>query len=257
MKIKLLIVSALILPLLIINNSINSTPTGAPSGRTGSPADGQTCISSGCHSGTSSVVTNIITTNVPSEGYTPNTEYTITITMGGSGKKGFEVSPQNANGNLLGTLTAGTGTFIVGTKYITHSLAKTASPAVWTFQWTSPAKGTGDVDFYGAFAITRSATKTQVLKVKEKTGTNLNEAMTFSAILFPNPVINELYISFNTLVKNASISIFDINGNEVLIQQFENSLENTLDLKALKNGNYFVKVIADNKVYNKKIAIIH
>jgi len=49
---KLLVVSALILPMLLINNTINSSPNGAPGARTGSPGDGGgTCFTSGCHTG--------------------------------------------------------------------------------------------------------------------------------------------------------------------------------------------------------------
>lgn len=254
---KLLIISALILPMVFINNPINSSPGGTPGARTGSPGDGGgTCFTSGCHVGAPTEAANIISTNVPAEGYTPNTAYTVTVTLTGTGNKGFQVSPQSPTGALLGSIAAGTGNWVIG-KFVTHSTPKNTATAVWTFQWTAPAKGTGDVNFYGAFAITRNTTKTQVLKVTEKTGTNVNEAMAFSASVYPNPVSNELKLSFNSLVNQATVTLFDINGNEVLNQQLENSLENTIDVKTLKEGNYIVKLIADNKVYNKKITIVH
>ncbi|MFZ4798283.1 MAG: choice-of-anchor V domain-containing protein [Bacteroidia bacterium] len=254
---KLLIISALILPMVFINNGINSSPTGTPGARTGSPGDGGgTCFTSGCHSGSPTEAVGILSTNVPTEGYTPNTAYTVTVTLTGTGNKGFQVSPQSPTGALLGTLASGVGNWVIG-KFVTHSTPKNIATAIWTFQWTAPAKGTGDVNFYGAFAITRNTTKTQVLKVSEKAGSSVNEALAFTAKIFPNPVSNELKLSFNTLVKNATVTLFDINGNEVLSQQFENSLENSMDVNNVKDGNYIVKVIADNKVYNKKIAINH
>lgn len=127
-------------------------PTGAPAGYTGSPGDGNNCTS--CHGGTATTSVGLITSNIPASGYVPGTTYQITATntLSGSGKYGFEVSPQNASGAQLGTLAAGTGSKLVGNgKYVTHSNATIANNA-WTFNWTAPVAGTGDVTFYGAFA---------------------------------------------------------------------------------------------------------
>jgi hypothetical protein len=149
-------------------NTAISYPDGAPAGKTGSPGDGgATCQASGCHSGTPTTVANIITSNVPVTGYVPGTTYTITVTVTGTGKKGFQVSPQNTAGTLLGTLTAGTGNKIVGTKYVTHTSAKNTASAVWTFQWKAPSAGTGAVTFYGAFAVTQNSTKKSTLVLQE------------------------------------------------------------------------------------------
>ena len=256
---KLLIVSALILPMVFINNGINSSPTGTPGARTGSPGDGGgTCFTSGCHTGAPAETADIITTNVPSEGYTPNTAYTVTVTLTGTGRKGFQVSPQNITGTGLGTLASGTGSMVTGGKYITHSAAISTATAVWTFQWTAPAKGTGDVNFYGAFAITRNTTKTQVLKVTEKIGSGIQESDLFSINVFPNPVSNQLNLLFNNNTKNAVIDLLDLNGKEILHKELNNNTaENAIDVSTFKEGNYIVKILADNNIYYKKISINH
>ena len=150
---------------LLAPNAI-SEPTGSPAGKTGSPADGTTCAES-CHGSSPSVQAGLITSNIPTAGYTPGSTYTITATISGSGKKGFQVSPQNSSGTLLGSLIAGTGSKIVGTKYITHSAAKNTTTATWTFQWIAPAVGTGSVTFYGAFAASQNTTLTSTLLVNE------------------------------------------------------------------------------------------
>ena len=144
---------------LLAPNAI-SNPTGAPAGNTGSPSDATTCAES-CHGGSAVTQAGLITSNIPTAGYTPGSTYTITASITGTGNKGFQVSPQNTAGTLLGSLIAGTGSQIVGIKYVTHSSAKSASAASWTFQWIAPAAGTGSVTFYGAFAITQSTTKTK------------------------------------------------------------------------------------------------
>ena len=255
---KLLIVSALILPMVFINNPINSSPGGTPGARTGSPGDGGgTCFTSGCHTGAPTETVGVLTTNVPSEGYTPNTAYTVTVTLTGTGNKGFQVSPQSQSGALLGSIAAGTGNWVIG-KFVTHSTPKNTATAVWTFQWTAPEKGTGDVNFYGAFAITRNTTKTQVLKVTEKLGTGIQESDLFSINVFPNPVSNQLNLLFNNNTKNAVIDLLDLNGKEILHKELNNNTaENAIDVSTINEGNYIVKILADNHIYYKKISINH
>lgn len=145
-------------------------PTGAPAGVSSSPSDGATCAKSGCHGGPVTAMSGIITSNVPVAGYTGGITYTITATFSGSAgvNKGFEISPQNSAGTLLGTLIAGTGTKLTGSgKYITHSTPISADPAVWSFQWTAPAKGTGTVTFYGSFAFDFTNVYTSFLIINE------------------------------------------------------------------------------------------
>jgi len=141
-------------------------PSGSPAGYTGSPGDGHNCTS--CHSGTAQTVSGWITSNIPTEGYTAGSSYTITVTVSGSGNKGFEVSPQSLAGSLLGTLTAGSGTQLTGSnKYVTQSATSSANPKIWTFTWTSPAAGTGSVTFYGAFCAGEATTKLSTMIVNE------------------------------------------------------------------------------------------
>jgi hypothetical protein len=141
---------------------------GAPPGYTNSPGDGLNC--SHCMGGTPVAVTGWITSNIPVTGYVPGATYTISVTATGSGNKGFEVSPQDISGTLIGTLTAGTGNKLVGGgKYVTHSSAQSGNPATWNFQWTAPASGAGSVTFYGSFAVGKPNTKTTTMTVSQST----------------------------------------------------------------------------------------
>jgi hypothetical protein len=178
------ILSTLVLAVFFIGfNQLTSNPLGAPAGYSGSPADGQTCTS--CHGGTANAATNVLTSNVPNTGYVAEATYTITVTVSGSSaRKGFEVSPQNTNGTLIGTIAAGTGSKIVGSKYITHSAAKTTNPGVWTFTWTAPAKGSGAVNFYGAFVNGYTNVSKQVMTIAEDAGTpNTPPAVSATTVL--------------------------------------------------------------------------
>jgi len=164
-------------------------PSGSPAGQTGSPGDGSDCSS--CHGGSVQTITGMITLSPDvTGGYTPGVTYTVTVTLSGSTPIGFEVSPQNTAGALLGTLlTPGTGTKFVSSKYVTQTSAKSSSPAVWTFTWQAPAKGTGDVTFYGAGALSINQTVLSSLLIHENTTTCIAQTITFNTI--PNKITTD------------------------------------------------------------------
>jgi hypothetical protein len=147
-------------------NEPTRNSSGALPGHTGSPGDGKNCTF--CHGGTASPLSDVISSNIPASGYVPGEYYSITVTTSGAGRKGFQVSPQNVAGDLLGTLTAGAGNKLVGNgKYVTHSSGVLTPTAEWSFAWTAPAAGTGDVTFYGAFVISQPNVFVSSMTVQE------------------------------------------------------------------------------------------
>lgn len=148
--------------------TLESMPTGAPKGATGGVAEGgMTCSQSGCHNGTPSSVTNYVTTDIPATGYVPKRTYNFTVSFTGTGNKGFQLSAQDSVGGFHGKFLTGAGTQVSVANYITHSSVKSASTATWTFKWTAPARGTGKLTFFGAFAITRNITKRTSFVIQE------------------------------------------------------------------------------------------
>ncbi len=128
MKAKITFFSILVLfSFLIISGFSGRTknPTGAPAGHTGSPFDNKNCTV--CHGGSAANVVGYLSSNVPGTGYVPGNTYLLTCAFSGSGNKGFQISPQNAQGNLMGTIFMGTNSQLVGDfKYITHTSAISA-----------------------------------------------------------------------------------------------------------------------------------
>jgi hypothetical protein len=148
----------------LIENPVQSNESGAPAGYTGSPGDNFTTCAD-CHSGPAETfMAGWITSNIPASGYVPGTTYTVsaTLTRPGHVVGGFQVSPQNNSGNLLGTLliTDPSHTKLVGSgKYVTHTSLGTqlsGGTRTWSFDWVAPATGTGGVTFYGAFNATNN-----------------------------------------------------------------------------------------------------
>lgn len=153
-----------------------SYPGGAPAGKTGSPGDAKTCMA--CHKATLKAQEGMITSNATDNTYEPGKTYTMNASARGTAsvkRIGFEISPQNQAGNLLGTLVltnADETKLISKGKYITHTdKGSTAQGSKsWSFEWKAPQAGSGDVTFYGAFMVSEMSQLvfTSTLKLKEK-----------------------------------------------------------------------------------------
>ncbi len=130
---------------------------GTDPGHTGSPGDNfKNCTI--CHGGTASEIDGWISSNIPSTGWKPGQIYTITATNTrvGATRFGFQVSPQDIQGNLLGQLIVSdtSATQLVGdSKYITYKSAGVdgTDSRSWTFNWQAPGDSINEVVFYGAF----------------------------------------------------------------------------------------------------------
>lgn len=243
-----------------VYNKAYTDPTGSPNARTGSPGDGgNTCAISGCHTGIQvSTRDGLITSNIPQEGYTPGTKYTITATAKSSANRntfGFQISPQSPAGALLGTITItnSTQTQVTGAgKYVTHKQAGITGSngtKTWSFDWTAPVAGTGNVTFYGSFNYANSnglASGDSIIKttytVSEKLIASVNnEGLSkYGISFFPNPVSSYLKIQNTNNIKIDRLEIYDMSGKLVFKSSAE-ELQN-IDLKDINAGVYFVKL---------------
>jgi len=68
--------------------------------------------------------------------------------------------------------------------------------------------------------------------------------------VYPNPVLNQLNISFSEELFNASITILDINGRVVMKKD---KITHQLDLSSLPDGTFFIMVQSGRLVISKKI----
>ena len=239
------------------------------------PAGGNVnCAQSGCHVGPQNTPvqsrTGWITSNIPSSGYAPGTTYTITAIATGTSsyRYGFEVSPQNSNGTVLGSLviTDGVNTQLAGSNngYITHKTAGTVGTTgshTWSFNWTAPTGANSDsVTFYGAFNISNSdntaagdTIRTSILTVRQNpamgiaTITNLSNGIT----TFPNPVNNFITIINNTDSEKMQLVIFNTDGQTVKELQQVTSNQ-PVNLADLPSGYYVLKIITTSGISIQK-----
>ncbi len=265
------------LSLLIDNTTTYSNPTGAPAGCSSAPANGNaTCAKSGCHSGTASARDLMISSDVAPSGYIPGGIYTITvsITQAGISKWGFECSPQDGGGNVIGTLaiTNSTQTQLLSGTYVTHKSAGNTSTTAgfksWSFRWTAPSVGTGSVPFYASVMAANGNGNDagdlvfkDTYTVYEDPNTGIVEkANTLDFAVFPNPVEgNMIQVNFNANAESSSrIRVLSFHGevvNEINhIASSNGTQQTTLDMNNLAKGVYFIEI--QNHLGNKTTRFI-
>jgi hypothetical protein len=232
-------------------------PTGgAPAGYTGSPLDGQNC--SNCHTGSAVInVDNLITTTIPTEGYTPGETYTVVFSAGDltADKYGFQITSETSSAKTGSwIITNSTRTALAGTTAVTHTSAGTTpagSPNSWTMDWTAPADGTGDVMFYAVLNKTNNNGAssgdeifTSMLTVQESTIGVPEMADETLFNVYPNPATDKINIA---LTENAVVSIFDNSGR--IIREVTASDETLiLDVSGLEQGIYFLRINSNGKL---------
>jgi hypothetical protein len=254
MKKSNLLLSCSAAGILLLSSFTVFYPSSVPAGVSGSPGDGANCTQ--CHNGAASTSGGWITSDIPSGGYIPGQTYQITATnsQSGSGDYGFEVSPQNISGSLLGTLASGTNSKLVGSgKYVTQS-SSSATVKAWTFSWTAPAAGTGDATFYGAFARSKSGPTTlSTLTVSEQSNTSIIEPGT-SVTMISAHSGNGLFtvtIPESMRTSDGTLQILNVSGKSVYSSRYaskNNSMIN-IDIRNSPGGVYFM--ILQNSSGNK------
>lgn len=242
-----------------------TTSSGKAGPTSGSPAsNNQTC--SQCHNGGSLTGQTIeITTDIPSNGFTENTDYNITITSksnGGLGSKmGFN-STVESNG-FAGTVSAQNNRTQVLSNAVTHtSGSNTPSNGEnsWTYTWNSGNTQTATIYAAGLFANGNGTTSgdavlSTTLAVQKST-MNVEENATSQLSVYPNPARSLMHVDGElTSPGFASIEIYNVTGELVLVEQLDNNgsqFRTNLDVSMLSAGTYTLQVRTNQKVSTLK-----
>ncbi len=120
-----------------------------------------------------------------------------------------------------------------------------------------------------AFVLGSYSSKIQLDNFNISSNTNgkflcklLNDSMVYTKInynlinnqliIFPNPANNEVTIKTSQVEKESTLSIYNINGQELLKQQINRGISH-IDISNLTSGFYIVKLVNNNLVETAKI----
>ncbi len=240
---KKIIFSILLLPVLLMTFSYSS---GAPFGYSGSQGDrGRSCTY--CHSFSGTAPSpNIQLSGLPSNGYVPGQTYNLTLDVSNvsNTKTGFEATAEDAANQKTGTFanTDGNTQAIQSNTYITHTSAGTALHN-WSFNWTAPDAGTGDVKLYYVVNIANGDGNTtgdyianNFESIPEQSA-NISELTDQQFSIYPNPADD--YIKFSShMGKIKNIEILDVLGKTYRTT----SQNNQIDVSFLPTGNYLLRL---------------
>ena len=252
----------------------DGAPVAGGHGNTGSPWDAQSCARVGCHPGSSTAISDAISSDIPATGYVAGQTYTITVSLAEAGRTtyGFQVSPHDNSGNLLGTLVvtdAGQTKLVGSGNYVTHRSTGVSSPTEskeWSFDWEAPAAGTGDVTFFGGFNAANGNGMaggdllfTSSMTVSEDGTSSIDEIATGLFVDFVgNPVQDVLSVGFTANSSHTiDMSIFSLDG-KLLYSQPQFSIDQwnskiSIDVSDFNDGMYLLQISSNEKSVVKKM----
>ena len=127
----------------------------------------------------------------------------------------------------------------------------------WSFDWTAPVAGTGNVTFYAAVNVTNGLGNTSGDQIYTTSfsviegGVGLEEMVAFEDLkIFPNPTSSFIHISTNEVIEN--LKIFNVKG-QVILNEVQPGL--TINVQHLPAGVYFVQLSNENNVSVKRLLI--
>ncbi|MFT4604308.1 MAG: hypothetical protein ACI9W4_001038 [Rhodothermales bacterium] len=229
--------------------------SGAPAGRTGSPAEnGMTCNSSGCHFGnaTNSGTGSIAVSAPMSYGVSQTVALSITVEQEGAQRIGFQVSVVDANNSHVGTLkivdSANTKFASNNSAYITHANAPTGmSTRTFDIEWDAPSTPAGTVFFYitgnaangNGGATGDNIYSTQFPMAESGTAIEAEAVPSHFAVTgaYPNPVADQALVGVSLpQPTDLRVVLMDVLGREVSVNRYNSLGAGVHDLPVSVSG---------------------
>jgi hypothetical protein len=252
-------------PMFLMLTAYNGEVSRANDGNwenSGSPGDGADC--SACHSGNLSTDNSWISTNIPIGGYVAGQTYTIAITSTGGGstsRKGFSATCENSANDYVGTfvITDATNT-VFFQEHVSHTATGNGLTS-WSFDWTAPATGSGEVTFYSSTVFDGyggGIVNSSESFVEATTGI---PSLVFENELsvYPNPAIDQLNMKISSMKNElVQISIYSITGQHILNKSVlvsGNSINQIFDVSEFESGMYIIQLKGTQGVYSKRFIV--
>lgn len=246
----------IIIPAIVL---IFAFTAGPDAGYTGSPIDGKDCTF--CHAPSpATTATGWITSNIPIDGYTPGSTYTITLSTpdANTSKMGFQMTSETPAAKVGAWIITNTSrTQLKGAATVTHTGPGTdpiGTPNSWTIDWVAPVAGTGTLNFFAAVNASDASGGNggDLIYVTQLTvnESNVGLAENFDIAIgniYPNPATNMIRLDAPT---SSEIRIFDNMGRNVMSFTANNDAL-TIDISALNNGIYYMNISLDGQLTSR------
>ncbi len=228
---------------------------------------GRTCSNAGCHGTATPFGTEVsinlldLAGNVVSN-YEPGEDYRVNLTISATGASGygFMIVCLDENDQAVNNWGSPPDDIrsinLIGRDYLEHTMRLDDNS--YNFDWTAPTSGTGDVVFYAAGNAVNGNNSnsgdnanTTAVSFSENVMSSVDDLKRESALIFPNPVKDELHIIPSG---NYTIEIMNIHG--VIVQKLKSTTNEhmRIDLSTYAQGSYFVRIL-DNE--NRQIETKH
>lgn len=256
----------------------HSSAQQPPLVRTGAPGE-TSCASSGCHASVATQNSPFVMIDIGGglTTYQAGQTYQITVTNSDSGSKyGFEmVALDNTNssvGTFIGNAAQHTNVSTSSSNnrmYVRHFNAQ-ATP-VYTFQWTAPSSGVGQITFYvasnaangnGMGTGDKIHLKTAVLDFSTAIGDTPQQPEKANIIVYPNPVSgSDISVAYRlNETQDITLEVFDMSGKlmethnmgNLAVGEQQHNL--SLDRSRYSAGNYMVRI--SGNTYSKTCQIV-
>lgn len=256
-------------------------------GRTGSPGE-TTCNTAGCHTGnTLNDPSGSISISAPGLDanweYAPGSTYQIQVTVSRTGNTKFGLGFESllSSGANAGTLTitdpaqTQIKTATVSGNVRNNVVHKTGGGTsndshTFTFDWTAPPTGSGNVKFYAAGNAADGLTNpggdyifTMMQELEEESGSGVAESNFNSNLsVHPNPVKDIIQLTFSvTKPSNLVLSLVNLQGETIQrlaerpfsagSHQFSEALDANVN-----NGVYLLKAESSGLVAYRKVVVL-
>lgn len=223
--------------------------SGSPGGKTGSPGDGgATCTQ--CHTGNATPVDDLISSNIPAQGFIPGETYEIEVSISDNdaGRFGFELTAEDELGNKVGEFQLAdeeNTRFVNNNDAVSHTFNGTSPQSnsrTWTANWVAPEVD-GDVTFYTAVNVANGNGGTTGDEIKTNSvsyqinDVGIDEVSLVEGI-YPNPATN--FLNLDLAKSDLEVRVYSINGK--MLESFvAEGQSTTINLSDYKTGVYFVK----------------
>lgn len=256
---------------------LHRNASGAPSGRTGAPGEGN-CT--GCHQGNVMAGSSenqfiLVGSSGVVSTYIPGETYQVGLSMASNpAKKGMQVTVLNATNQFVGSFAPAAGgvnfTTGGGKTYANHTaVSATSTFPLWTWEWTAPATNVGPVKFYVATNVADNnlLNTGDVIHLSNHTfnGTVGLEENTLETVQNFNASFsaenNTMYLQFTALINGKNyLNLVDMSGKSVLNMDLGTSSigmnKDAIRLpEYIKNGLYVVQFFVDNFPMSKTISV--